>query len=128
MYLSGISQRATTAEIAEFFGISKDHLAKVAQRLTRLGYIRSVRGIGGGIELAQPADKVRIGEVVQQMEGTMHLLDCVASQEQICVIQPGCQLRLVLAEAERIQLEYLNSVTLADIAKPGIQLVSISPN
>ncbi len=127
MYLSGIRNRATTGQIAEFFGISKDHLSKVAQRLTRLGYIRSVRGIGGGIELAKDAESIRIGDVVADMEGSMHLLDCVVSEKPICVIQPGCRLRGVLAQAERVQREYLNSVTLADIAKPGTELVSINP-
>jgi Rrf2 family nitric oxide-sensitive transcriptional repressor len=41
----------------------------------------------------------------------MHLLDCVATPGQ-CVIQTGCILRGVLAEAERRQMEYLDSVTL----------------
>jgi Rrf2 family transcriptional regulator, nitric oxide-sensitive transcriptional repressor len=126
MYLSGIRQRATTAEIAEFFVISKDHLAKVAQRLTRLGLVRSVRGIGGGIELASAPEKIRIGTVIEQLEGSLHLLDCVTATEQICVIQPGCRLRKVLAEAERLQKAYLDGIKLSDIAKPGTELVSIN--
>lgn len=126
MYLSGINQRATTAEIAEFFEISKDHLAKVAQRLTRLGLVRSVRGIGGGIELAIAPEKIRLGTVIEQLEGSLRLLDCVGSEEQICVIQPGCRLRKVLAEAERLQKAYLDTIRLSDIAKPGTELVSIN--
>jgi Rrf2 family transcriptional regulator, nitric oxide-sensitive transcriptional repressor len=52
------------------------------------------------------------------------LLECVTAQNQICVIQPRCRLRRVLAEAERIQMEYLRSIKLSDVAKTGIQLSS----
>jgi Rrf2 family nitric oxide-sensitive transcriptional repressor len=44
----------------------------------------------------------------------MHLLDCVGTPG-LCVIQPGCSLRRVLAEAERRQMDYLNSVTLESL-------------
>lgn len=126
MYLSGIEQRATTGQIAEFFSISKDHLAKVVQRLTRLGWIRTVRGIGGGLELAVQPDCLTVGEVIEKLEGSTQLLQCVRSPVQLCVIQGNCRLRHVLGEAERIQMDYLRSVSLSDIAKPGIQLVNVS--
>ena len=125
MYLSGIKQRATTGQIAEFFEISKDHLAKVVQRLTRVGLVRSVRGIGGGLELAARPDCITVGEVIEKLEGSTQLLECVTATTQICVVQPNCRLRRVLAEAERIQMEYLHSVKLSEIAKPGIQLVNV---
>lgn len=124
MYLSGIKERATIGQIADFFDISKDHLAKVAQRLTRLGLVRSVRGIGGGLELARKPDGITIGEVIEKLEGSTQLLECVTAQTQICVIQPNCKLRRVLAEAERIQMDYLRSIKLSEIAKPGVQLVN----
>jgi len=126
MYLSGIKQRATTGQIAEFFSISKDHLAKVVQRLTRLGWVRTVRGIGGGLELAVQPESLTVGEVIEKLEGSTQLLQCVTATEPVCVIQGSCRLRHVLAEAERVQMEYLRSVTLSDIAKPGVQLVNIS--
>ena len=45
------------------------------------------------------------------------MLDCVAT-DNVCAIQSFCSLKGVLAEAERVQLEYLNAVTLADVV-PG---------
>lgn len=126
MYLTGCDRRATVTEIAGFYGISRDHVAKVVQRLSRLGYIRSMRGVGGGVELAKPANKIRIGEVIADIEGNVHLLECVGSEENVCVIQPGCKLRGVLAEAERIQMQYLNKVKLSDVVKQGQTLVSLT--
>ena len=124
MFLASRPGRGNVAQVAEFFDISKDHVAKVVQHLARLGFVRSMRGAGGGIELARPADQIRIGEVAAAMEGNMHLLECVGT-DNVCVIQPGCRLRRVLAEAERIQTEYLNSVRLSDVATHQGRLVEL---
>lgn len=121
MYLTARSGRATIAQIAELFGISAHHVAKVVNLLARLGYVRSIRGIGGGIELACQPEAVRLGDFIETLEGDLHLLDCVDA-EQVCVIQSFCKLKGVLAEAERVQIEYLNSVTLRDVTPTGRQL------
>lgn len=125
MYLASRDERATVSEVAALFDISSHHVAKVVNQLSRLGYIRSVRGLGGGIELALPLEEIRLGEVIERFEGNLHLLECVGT-ENVCVIQPFCKLKGVLAEAERIQRDYLNSVTLADVAPSRRQLKSIS--
>ena len=124
MYLSGLRGRATIGQIAEFFAISKDHLAKVVQHLTQLGMVRTVRGIGGGLELALRAEDITVGEVIEKLEGSTQLLECVTARTQICVIQPACRLRGVLAEANRLQMDYLRSIKLSEIADPGVPLVS----
>lgn len=125
MYLAVKNERATAAQVAQLYGISSSHLAKVINQLSRLGYVRSIRGIGGGIELARPAEDIRLGQVVEAFEGNLHLLECVAT-EQVCSIQSFCKLKGVLAEAERVQLEYLNSVTLADVVPTKRQLSRVA--
>ena len=52
-------------------------------------------------------------------------LECVGT-DNLCTIQPGCKLRRVLAQAEQLQLDYLNSVRLSDIVRPGGQLLEIT--
>ena len=121
MYLTARSGRATIAQVAELFGISAHHVAKVVNLLARLGYVRSIRGIGGGIELACQPEEVRLGQFIEALEGNMHLLECIES-EQVCVIESFCKLKGVLAEAERVQIEYLNGVTLRDVTPTGRQL------
>jgi Rrf2 family nitric oxide-sensitive transcriptional repressor len=121
MYLASIPERATIQQVADLFRISTDHVAKVVQHLGRLGYIRSVRGVGGGIELGRPASEIPIGEVIAAFEATMHMLECVG-REGVCVIEGFCKLKRVLAEAERIQREYLDGVTLQDVLPTRQQL------
>ena len=125
MFLAAREDRASIAEIAAFFRISKDHLAKVAQSLVREGFVRSVRGIGGGLMLARPARSISLADLIERFEGGMHLLDCVKSDD-VCVIQPGCRLRGILAEAEQVQLDYLRRFTLADIVEAGADLVQLT--
>jgi Rrf2 family nitric oxide-sensitive transcriptional repressor len=125
IYLAGHPGRASAGQVAEFFRISKDHVAKVVQSLVRRNYVRSIRGLGGGIELARRPDDISIGQVVLDFEGNLHLLECVGV-ENVCTIQPGCRLRTVLAHAERLQLDYLNGVRLSDVVRPGGKLLEIT--
>ena len=118
MYLATKPGRHTVADVASFFQISQTHVGKVVHQLARQGYIRSIRGIGGGFELARSPDEISVGAVVQSVEGTMHLLECVG-MDNVCVIQKHCKLRSVLDRAERIQMEYLNSVRLSDVLPFG---------
>ncbi len=114
MYLAATEARSTAAEVARCYGVSGHHISKVVNQLARFGYVRSARGSGGGIELARRPDEIRLGDVLQAFEGNMHLLDCVSTPD-VCSIQSFCKLKGVLDKAERIQLDYLNGVTLADV-------------
>lgn len=119
LFVGARGTRATVGEIAEFYAISAHHLGKVVNQLGRLGYVRNVRGPGGGIELARAAGAITVGEVVRAFEGwNVHLLECLGVPD-VCVIQPGCRLRGVLAEAERLQMAYLDGVTLDAILPPA---------
>jgi Rrf2 family transcriptional regulator, nitric oxide-sensitive transcriptional repressor len=121
LFLATRTGRTTVSDVAEFFGISAHHVGKVVHQLGKLGYVRNHRGPSGGIELARAPSAITVGRVVLDFEGNMHLLDCVAAPAQ-CVIQPGCTLRGVLAEAERLQMDYLNSVTLEDLLPTPLDL------
>ncbi|MCA9143868.1 MAG: Rrf2 family transcriptional regulator [Planctomycetaceae bacterium] len=125
MFLATTTERATVAQVAQLYGVSSNHIAKVVNQLSRLGYVRSIRGIGGGIELAKQPTDIRLGEVIEAFEGNMHLLECVAT-EDVCAIQSFCKLKGALAEAERVQLEYLNGVSLADVVPKRRQFARVS--
>jgi len=125
MFLAAKDRRATVGEVAALFGISANHVAKVVNQLARLGYVRSIRGIGGGLELARSPEAIRIGDVIEAFEGSMHLLDCIGT-ENVCAIQSFCELKGILGEAERRQLNYLNSKTLRDVVPTNRQLARVA--
>ena len=123
LYLATRTERTTVADVAGFYGISAHHVGKVVHQLGRLGYVRNHRGPGGGIVLAKGPGTITVGQVVLDFEGNMHLLDCVGTPG-VCVIQPGCSLLGVFAEAERRQIEYLNGVTLESLLPDPLDLAT----
>ena len=60
------------ATIAETYNISKSHLMKVVTALVKGGFLTSIRGKGGGLKLAQPPEKIRVGTVVRVTEPLLH--------------------------------------------------------
>ena len=110
--------QVSTRDVAEFYGISADHVSKVVQHLAHAGFVRSGRGRTGGIRLGRPAVEITVGTVVELFEGPVSLLECV-STEGVCVIQPGCRLKAVLARAGAQLMQELNQVTLADLVQPA---------
>jgi len=53
---------ATIQDISDAYGISKNHLMKVVQRLGELGWVETVRGRNGGLRLFEHSGSVTVGE------------------------------------------------------------------
>lgn len=110
----------TVQEIANDYGISANHVAKVAQTLSQLGYVHSLRGRGGGLTLGKPADTINVGTLVRQTEN-LKLLECFGPNPP-CPIDPACKLKRVLKQAQQAFLDVLDSYTLDELIKNGKEL------
>ncbi|HVY41945.1 MAG TPA: Rrf2 family transcriptional regulator [Hyphomicrobiaceae bacterium] len=108
-------RRVTIEEMAGAYQISRAHLMKVVNALTRAGYLTAVRGRSGGLKLAKPADEIRLGDVVRATEPDFALVECFATGSQ-CVITGCCRLPRVINEALDAFLAALDRHTLASIA------------
>ena len=107
-------RRITIEETARTFDISRAHLMKVAQLLVREGFLKAVRGRGGGLVLARPAEDITIGAVVRATESDFAIVECMGSGNP-CRITPACRLRGVLGEALGAFLKVLDRHTLAEL-------------
>lgn len=118
MYLAIRHERVVNiSEIAERYGISRNHLVKVVHNLARGGFIKSYRGKGGGIELARDPDQINVGEVVRYTEGPLKPVECFDVERNRCVITNICGLADVVAEACHNFFATLDRYTLADLLK-----------
>ena len=123
LHLAANGGMATTPEIAERYGISRSHLTKVVSGLGRAGLIDTVRGRGGGIGLARPADAIALGSVLRHTEGRIPLAECFPVGAGACRIAPCCEFRNVLAAAQEAFFAALDRCTLQDLARRDPRLV-----
>lgn len=104
----------TIEETAELYGISRAHLMKVANQLTRAGYLKAIRGRSGGLALAKRPDAISLGDVLRATEPDFALVECFTDDNR-CLITPRCRLRGALREALAAFVGTLDSYTLADL-------------
>ena len=122
---------STIAEVSESYGISKNHLMKVAHQLGVAGYVGTVRGRGGGLRLAKPIGAINLGDVVRHTEPDMALVPCFAADSASCAIFSGCALRGALSGARDAFLSALDGYTLADLVRsraPLRRLLAFKPD
>ena len=120
IYLGRNPERlATIDEIAAAYRISRNHLMKVVHRLGASGYIQTVRGKGGGMRLARPAERISIGDVARDTEDNMDIVECFSSDFRECALLPSCVLKSALVEARKNFLATLDGYRLSDLLGRG---------
>jgi len=107
-------RRATINDVSEAHGISQHHLTKVVHRLSKLGYLRAVRGKGGGIRSALPPSEISIGKVIRNIEPLTPAECFVPRYAGQCILYPNCALRRALQSAQSHFLKTLDAYTVAD--------------
>ncbi len=114
IYLASVPEGKLTSikHICEYYDISPNHLSKVVLKLVNLGYVKSVRGKGGGICLAQLPAAIYLRDVLQAVEPELNPVNC---NEPPCRISPNCRLKQVLGGAMAAFLASMDGMTLADI-------------
>ncbi len=116
IYLALTKERLVTSrEIAEAYDLSFDHIAKAAQFLAREEYVHSLRGRGGGMQLARAPKEISIGEIFRLTEAGTGLVECMRPGPVQCVIAPACGLAPILADACEAFYQSLDRKTLADV-------------
>ena len=83
--------RVSASELAAETGLPAPTVQKLVSKLTSAGLLRSVRGVGGGLQLARPAAAINLAEIVEAVEGPIALTQCVEAQE--CDFESGCSVR-----------------------------------
>jgi Rrf2 family transcriptional regulator, nitric oxide-sensitive transcriptional repressor len=111
----------STAEIANEFVLSRNHLTKIMQALAQASIVQTRRGSGGGAVLARPPAEIRLGEVVRLLEDGQPIVECFQASGGGCTITGCCGLKARLRSAEAAFLAELDRSTLASVALPRLQ-------
>lgn len=67
-FASAPTRHISAAEIADKYGVSSHHLAKVLAELARTGIVESVRGVGGGYRFTGNARRLTLMDIIQLFE------------------------------------------------------------
>lgn len=115
----------SSRDLAEFQGISPSYVAKLFTRLEKAGLVKSAEGIGGGFQLARPADQITVLDVTDALERDKSLFDCKNIRSK-CILygdkpphwetQGVCSIHAVMIEAEQRMRASLAETSLADLA------------
>lgn len=117
MFLATRDDRPTIDMIAQAYGISRNHVMKIVQRLSGFGYLDNRRGRNGGVRLAQDPGMINIGALVRKFEETGQFVECFDSATNQCVVTPVCGLKHVLAGAVEQFMAHLDGFTIEDLVQ-----------
>lgn len=106
----------TITEIADCYGISKNHLTKVVHQLGRIGYLETVRGKYGGVRLLRQPEDVLLGQFIRDTEEDFALVRCMrCDSSNECRLSGQCIAHDALASGLRAFFTELDRYTLADM-------------
>lgn len=110
--------------IADHFGVSRHHMAKVLQELAAAGYVEGIRGAQGGVRLARDPRDIRIGDVIRTLDD-QPLVECFSAEGSNCVLLPRCRLKGMLARAQQGFLRELDRFALSDCLEKSAALPAL---
>lgn len=123
IYMASLPEGRMTSisEVTDVYGVSRNHMVKIINQLSRAGFVTAIRGKNGGIRLGRAANTIRIGDVVRELE-PLSLVNC---SSEFCHITPACRLKQALSKAVQSFLTELDNYTLADLVEQNQPLYKL---
>ena len=113
--------------IADCYGIPLPLLAKILQKLTKIGLLQSLPGTNGGYRLARSPQSITALEVIRAIDGPIILTACF-TEHGACEQSEKCTVRAPLRKVHEGILNLLNAITISDMSRdePTETLLRIS--
>lgn len=105
----------SASDIAEAYGISAPLMAKVLQKLARVGIVAARHGSTGGYTLARDARLITALEAIDAIDGPLSLTSCVTHHGD-CEQSRTCNIKEPLRRVNNTILAVLNKVTISEMA------------
>jgi Rrf2 family protein len=113
---SDCSRKLSTTDIAEKYGISTHHLAKVMRNLVHAGLVQAVRGVGGGYRFAGNVSRTTLLDVIQLFETLESELD-VPNPRSRAGAPVVAELQSITHEIDDLTKAVLDTITLETALK-----------
>lgn len=111
------TEACQSREIAARQDIPGPYLDQILASLKSAGIVRSIRGAGGGYNLARTPDRISVGDVVRALMRGDRLFSCHTEEELVDIESPGATwvVREFEEQVETLLSRHLDSTTLADL-------------
>jgi Rrf2 family protein len=104
-------------QLARENDVPKRFLEHIMLALKSQGWVESSPGRTGGYVLAQPPERITMGQVVRHFDGVLSPIGCVSiSNHQPCSQSARCRFRRVLLEIRNLTSAHMDNATLAQVA------------
>lgn len=103
-------------DVSQAEDISIRYLEQIVIPLRVNKLVKSIRGAGGGYTLTRPPSQIKMNEILEVMEGTCCLVDCVEDKD-ICDRISTCASFELWKEASYLLQDYFKKMTLQDLIK-----------
>jgi Rrf2 family nitric oxide-sensitive transcriptional repressor len=114
IYLQSTEGRVRIQNVAEHYGISKNHLSVAVNKLSDLGYINTTQGPKGGIEFNKDSENRSLAELISKLE-EFQIVECFDPKSNTCTISAHCKLKGMLNKANIAFLNELNNYKVKDL-------------
>jgi Rrf2 family protein len=104
-------------DIAEAYGIPPQLLAKILQRLTKTGLLRSHAGTNGGYALSRRPEEINAFEVIGAIDGPLFITSC-ATGPRGCDLTDSCTVKEPLRKVNESIAEVLKAIKVSDLCEP----------
>lgn len=107
----------TGRDIATAERLPADYVEQIMLKLRRAEIVRSTRGAHGGYQLARPADRITVRDVITAAEHSTFEVHCTSHpvEEERCSSAHNCSIRPVWVMLQRRIDDVLESVRLSDL-------------
>lgn len=109
--------RTSATQLAEETGIPLPTTQKLVSLLSRGGLLVSMRGAGGGVQLARPAAAISLADIIEAVEGPIAMTACVEQGQHDCGFEDACRVKPhwgVVNQAIRGALDRVSLASLSD--------------
>lgn len=96
-------------------GITVKYLEQVMTLLSRAGYVRSVRGAGGGYRLSREPSEYTAGDILRVAEGSLAPVACLEDSVNQCPRASECPTLGFWEGLSDVVNQYVDSITLEDL-------------
>jgi Rrf2 family transcriptional regulator, nitric oxide-sensitive transcriptional repressor len=118
-------QVVRSSDIAKACNASGNHLGHVIHQLQQHGFVETLRGRAGGLQLGLKPRDISIGKVFRIFESSVPFAECFAGEQNTCPLTAECRLRGFIFRAVEAFYHELDMIMLDDLVAGNCGLESI---